>query len=73
MGSGYTVLNPTGSIITNKIHTSTSPFINNTVFKYRVAASNGVGMGAYSTELSVTTDDYPIAVSSFIMVHTSPR
>ena len=52
-------LNPTGSIISTYIHTSSNPFINNTVFKYRVAASNGMGMGAYSEELLITTDTVP--------------
>ncbi len=51
-GSGYEVLNPTGSIITNYIHENTTPFTNNTAFKYRVAASNPVGFGAYSDELT---------------------
>ena len=52
-------LNPTGSIISTYIHTSSNPFINNTVFKYRVAASNAMGMGAYSEELLITTDTVP--------------
>jgi hypothetical protein len=45
----YVTLNPTGSIIATYTHTSpTAPFKNNTIFKYRVAATNGMGMGAYS-------------------------
>ena len=34
-------------------------FKNNTIFKYRVAATNGMGMGAYSEELHITTDTVP--------------
>lgn len=73
MGSGYSVLNPTGSIITNFIQTTSSPFTQNFAFKYRVAASNAVGMGAYSTELSVTTDDVPVAVKNFALVSVAPK
>ena len=56
----WVTLNPTGSIIATYTHTSPSaPFKNNTIFKYRVAATNGMGMGAYSEELHITTDTVP--------------
>jgi hypothetical protein len=56
----WVTLNPTGSVISTFTHTSAStPFKNNTIFKYRVAATNGMGMGAYSEELLITTDTVP--------------
>ena len=56
----FVPLNPTGPIIATYTHTSPSaPFKNNTIFKYRVAASNAMGMGAYSEELHITTDTVP--------------
>jgi hypothetical protein len=73
MGSGFEVLNPTGSLIITKLHTSTTPFSKHTVFKYRVAATNGVGMGAYSSELSITTDTIPNAVPDFMKVSVAHR
>ncbi len=72
-GSGYEVLNPTGSIITNYIHESTTPFTRNTAFKYRVAASNPVGFGAYSDELSLSTDNVPSEVKNLALVSTLPK
>ena len=60
-GTGtFTALNPTGSIITTFVHSKSTPFTNNTVFKYRVAASNGMGMGEFSEVLEVITDDFPV-------------
>lgn len=73
MGSGFEVLNPTGSLIITKLHSSTTPFSMHTVFKYRVAATNGVGMGAYSSELSITTDTIPNAVPDFMKVSVAHR
>jgi len=56
----WVTLNPTGPVIATYTHTSPStPFKNNTIFRYRVAATNNVGMGAYSEELLVTTDTVP--------------
>jgi hypothetical protein len=72
-GTGYSVLNPTGLLVTNKVYYSTTPFTKNTIFKYRVAASNSVGMGAYSSELSITTDNIPNAVPNFVNTTVSPR
>jgi hypothetical protein len=71
-GSGYEVLNPTGSIITNYIHENTTPFTRNTAFKYRVAASNPVGFGAYSDELTLSTDNVPSEVKNLALVSTLP-
>lgn len=45
-------------------HTTAGAFPNNTVFKYRTYAMNGVGFGAYSTELSVTTDNTPVRLNT---------
>ena len=70
----YVTLNPTGSIIATYTHTSpTAPFKNNTIFKYRVAATNGMGMGAYSEELLITTDTVPEEVQNLVKVSVDPK
>jgi hypothetical protein len=70
----YLTLNPTGSIIATYTHTSpTAPFKNNTIFKYRVAATNGMGMGAYSEELLITTDTVPEEVQNLVKVSVDPK
>jgi len=70
----FVTLNPTGSIISTYTHTSPSaPFKNNTIFKYRVAATNGMGMGAYSEELLITTDTVPEEVQNLVMVSVDPK
>jgi len=66
--------NPTGSIIATYTHTSpTAPFKNNTIFKYRVAATNGMGMGAYSEELLITTDTVPEEVQNLVKVSVDAK
>lgn len=41
----------------------TNSFANNTVFRYRLKAMNGVGYGPYSDELSVTSDRTPLQMA----------
>jgi hypothetical protein len=70
----YVTLNPTGSIIATYTHTSpTAPFKNNTIFKYRVAATNGMGMGAYSKELLIITDTVPEEIQNLVKVSVDPK
>jgi hypothetical protein len=70
----YVTLNPTGSIIATYTHTSpTAPFKNNTIFKYRVAATNGMGMGAYSEELLIITDTVPEEIQNLVKVSVDPK
>ena len=65
----YTALNTyPGTLITTITYTSSSPFKSNSGFNFRVAAWNGMGMGAYSDVLTVTTDDYPSQVQNLALV-----
>jgi hypothetical protein len=57
----FVPLNPTGPIVDSFTHISPNvPFKSNAIFKYRVSASNGMGMGEYSDELQITTATVPI-------------
>lgn len=60
-------------MVTNVIHPSATPFPRHTVFKYRVAATNPIGFGAYSDELSLTTDNVPSAVKNIALVSIGPK
>ncbi len=37
-----------------------APFVNNTVFRYRMKAKNGAGFGDYSDVTSITSDRSPL-------------
>lgn len=71
----FVELNPQpGSLVTSYDHNSgTNPFTPNVAFKYRVRAYNGMGEGAYSDVLSITTDDYPQQVSGLQLVSIDPK
>lgn len=49
-------------------NSGSNPFAPNVVFRYRVLAFNGMGEGAYSDVLDITTDDYPLQVSGLQLV-----
>jgi hypothetical protein len=49
----------TSPLATTKTHTTTSKFAENKLYNYRVSASNGVGMGIYSSTISVQTPYKP--------------
>jgi hypothetical protein len=61
-------------MVTTLDHDSGSnPFPANVPFKYRLRAFNGMGAGAYSSVLTVTTDDYPTQVQNLRLIYCSPK
>lgn len=57
---------PSGATLlyTFKQSSSGSSFANNTYFRYRMAARNGIGMGTYSDPITILSDRTPLEMAS---------
>jgi hypothetical protein len=51
---------------------SDSNFEDNTWYRVRIAAVNGVGMGSYSEEVTVQTDDVPNRLGNMLAPTEDP-
>jgi hypothetical protein len=62
-----TLTSPDTGLVTTFTHNTDSTFPSGSSHKYRVRGKNGVGMGSYSSPLTVTADEVPTFMNTPIV------